>query len=108
MLTATKILPSHRVDTKGSADRALDAVARLKKSLGFLQASGNPRKAVFSNKQITEEMVAEARKNKKDPLRYLLILMTCAERCWSHGMALKQEANTEHRKKFLLLRKLEK
>jgi signal recognition particle subunit SRP68 len=62
-------------------------------------------------KKITINTINEAgigTKKGKDPLRYLLILMTCAERCWAHSMALKQEANTEHRKKFHMMRKLEK
>lgn len=53
-------------------------------------------------------MVVDACSTKKDPIRYLLIPLFCAERTWSYAMALKQEANTETRKKFHLIRKFRK
>ena len=86
-------------------------IQRLRKSVGNTQSSSNKSRSVYQMKKITITTVNEAgigNKKGRDPLRYLLILMTCAERCWSHAMALKQEANTEHRKKFHLVRKLEK
>jgi signal recognition particle subunit SRP68 len=73
-----------------------------------MQSTSTKSRSSFQQRKVTSELVNEAEKNKKDPLRYLLIVLTSAERCWSHAMALKQEANTEHRKKFHLLRKLEK
>ena len=79
--------------------------------MGFTQSSSNKSRSVYQMKKITTELINEAgtgSKKSKDPLRYLLILVTAAERCWSHAMALKQEANTEHRKKFHLIRRLEK
>ena len=53
-------------------------------------------------------MVLESFKSKKDPVRYLLIVLFTAERCWSYAMALKQEVDTEHRKRFHMLRRLAK
>jgi len=81
---------------------------RLRKSLGFIQASGSRFRSTFQAKNVTNEMVVEAIKIKKDPIRYLHIPLVSAERCWSYAMALKQEANTEPRKKFHLARKLKK
>lgn len=83
-------------------------IKRLRKSLAFVQATSAKSRSSFHQKKVTEELVCDAQKSKKDPLRYLLIVLMSSERCWSHAMALKQEANTEHRKKFHLLRKLEK
>ena len=83
-------------------------IKRLRKSLAFVQATSAKSRSTFQQKKVTEELVSEAEKNRKDPLRYLLIILMAAERCWAHAMALKQEANTEHRKKFHLLRKLDK
>jgi hypothetical protein len=40
--------------------------------------------------------------------RYFLIPLMSAERAWSYGMQLKQEANTEPRKKFHMLSRLKK
>lgn len=40
--------------------------------------------------------------------RYLYIPLMLAERAWSHAMQLRQEANTELRKKFHLVAKLRK
>ncbi|RWS21179.1 hypothetical protein B4U80_00527, partial [Leptotrombidium deliense] len=81
---------------------------RVRKSLGFIQSSGSKSKSTFHSKNVTNEMVFEASKNKKDPLRYLFIPLMSAERAWSYAMALKQEANTEPRKRFHLTRRLYK
>lgn len=40
--------------------------------------------------------------------RYLLLVLMDAERAWSYAMQLKQEANTEPRKRFHLLSRLRK
>lgn len=40
--------------------------------------------------------------------RYLLLILMDAERAWSYAMQLKQEANTEPRKRFHLLSRLRK
>lgn len=40
--------------------------------------------------------------------RYLLLVLMEAERAWSYAMQLKQEANTEPRKRFHLLSRLRK
>lgn len=39
-------------------------------------------------------------------IRFLYIPLINAERAWAYGMQLKQEANTETRKRFHLLRRL--
>ncbi|CAG2162591.1 unnamed protein product [Oppiella nova] len=80
---------------------------RIRRSLNFVQTTGKTR-PTFQLKDVTNEMVMSAHKAKKDPLRYLMIPLMCAERSWSHAMQLKQEANTEPRKKFHLIRKYKK
>lgn len=80
---------------------------RIRKSLHYVQSSGGKRSA-FQSKKITGQMVYEADKNNKDPIRYLLIPLMEAERAWAYAMQLKQEANTEQRKKFHLIRRLKK
>ena len=81
-------------------------IKRLRKSLDFTQIVSR-HKQVFKQKKATPALIVEAPKN-KDPLRYLHVSLMYAERCWAFAMALKQESNTEHRKKFHLVRKLRK
>ncbi|CAG10775.1 unnamed protein product, partial [Tetraodon nigroviridis] len=69
---------------------------RLRKTLGFKM--GNRHK--FIGKKITAEMLSDS--------RYLLMVLMEAERAWSYAMQLKQEANTEPRKRFHLLSRLRK
>ncbi|KAM4663077.1 signal recognition particle subunit SRP68 [Discoglossus pictus] len=69
---------------------------RLRKTLNFKM--GNRHK--FTGKKITVEMLSDN--------RYLLIILMDAERAWSYAMQLKQEANTEPRKRFHLLSRLRK
>uniref|UniRef100_A0A8C3GCQ6 Signal recognition particle subunit SRP68 n=1 Tax=Cyclopterus lumpus TaxID=8103 RepID=A0A8C3GCQ6_CYCLU len=69
---------------------------RLRKTLGFRM--GNRHK--FVGKKITVEMLSDS--------RYLLLVLMEAERAWSYAMQLKQEANTEPRKRFHLLARLRK
>ncbi|XP_055364908.1 signal recognition particle subunit SRP68 [Betta splendens] len=69
---------------------------RLRKTLGFRM--GNRHK--FIGKKVTVEMVSDS--------RYLLVVLMEAERAWSYAMQLKQEANTEPRKRFHLLARLRK
>ncbi|XP_008415867.1 signal recognition particle subunit SRP68 isoform X1 [Poecilia reticulata] len=69
---------------------------RLRKTLGFKM--GNRHK--FVGKKITVEILSDS--------RYLLLVLMEAERAWSYAMQLKQEANTEPRKKFHLLSRLRK
>ncbi|XP_061089288.1 signal recognition particle subunit SRP68 [Conger conger] len=69
---------------------------RLRKTLGFKM--GNRHK--FTGKKITVEMLSDN--------RYLLLVLMEAERAWSYAMQLKQEANTEPRKRFHLLSRLRK
>ncbi|XP_038597984.1 signal recognition particle subunit SRP68 [Tachyglossus aculeatus] len=69
---------------------------RLRKTLNFKM--GNRHK--FTGKKVTEELLSDS--------RYLLLILMDAERAWSYAMQLKQEANTEPRKRFHLLSRLRK
>ncbi|XP_076871996.1 signal recognition particle subunit SRP68 isoform X4 [Brachyhypopomus gauderio] len=69
---------------------------RLRKTLGFRM--GNRHK--FTGKKVTVEMLTDN--------RYLLLVVMEAERAWSYAMQLKQEANTEPRKRFHLVARLRK
>ncbi|KAM9792872.1 signal recognition particle subunit SRP68 [Neosynchiropus ocellatus] len=69
---------------------------RLRKTLGFKM--GNRHK--YTGKKITEDILSDS--------RYLLLVLMEAERAWSYAMQLKQEANTEPRKRFHLLARLRK
>ncbi|XP_029359174.1 signal recognition particle subunit SRP68 [Echeneis naucrates] len=69
---------------------------RLRKTLGFKM--GNRHK--FIGKKVTVDMLSDS--------RYLLLVLMEAERAWSYAMQLKQEANTEPRKRFHLLARLRK
>ncbi|XP_068269577.1 signal recognition particle subunit SRP68 isoform X2 [Nyctibius grandis] len=69
---------------------------RLRKTLNFKM--GNRHK--FTGKKVTEEMLSDN--------RYLLLVLMDAERAWSYAMQLKQEANTEPRKRFHSLSRLRK
>ncbi|XP_061583634.1 signal recognition particle subunit SRP68-like [Cololabis saira] len=69
---------------------------RLRKTLGFKM--GNRHK--FVGKKVTVEMLSDS--------RHLLLVLMEAERAWSYAMQLKQEANTEPRKRFHLLARLRK
>lgn len=46
--------------------------------------------------------------NPKADVRYLHVPLMLAERNWAYAMQLRQEANTEVRKKFHLIQKLRK
>ncbi|XP_067860481.1 signal recognition particle subunit SRP68 [Heptranchias perlo] len=69
---------------------------RLRKALGFKM--GNRHK--FTGKKVTAEILSDN--------RYLLLVLMDAERAWSYAMQLKQEANTEPRKRFHLFSRLRK
>lgn len=69
---------------------------RLRKTLGFKM--GNRHK--FIGKKVTVEILSDS--------RYLLLVLMEAERAWSYAMQLKQEANTEPRKRFHLMARLRK
>ncbi|KAG1658623.1 Signal recognition particle subunit SRP68 [Nymphon striatum] len=69
---------------------------RLRKSLHFFQ--GTKHRVV--PKKVTDEVLAE--------VRFLYIPLFMAERAWSYAMQLKQEANTEPRKRFHLISRLHK
>uniref|UniRef100_A0A3Q3KRE2 Signal recognition particle subunit SRP68 n=1 Tax=Monopterus albus TaxID=43700 RepID=A0A3Q3KRE2_MONAL len=68
---------------------------RLRKTLGFKM--GNRHK--FIGKKVTVEILSDS---------YLLLVLMEAERAWSYAMQLKQEANTEPRKRFHLMARLRK
>lgn len=54
----------------------------------------------FKRKDITPVMVNDD--------KFLQIPLIMAERCWSYAMQLRQESNTELRKKFHLVSRLRK
>ncbi|XP_070579541.1 LOW QUALITY PROTEIN: signal recognition particle subunit SRP68-like [Ptychodera flava] len=69
---------------------------RIRKSIKFVQGHRNK----FQSKKVSEENMTDC--------RFLHIPLFSAERAWSYAMQLKQEANTEPRKKFHLNRRLRK
>ncbi|XP_033097462.1 signal recognition particle subunit SRP68-like [Anneissia japonica] len=69
---------------------------RMRKSLKFLQ--GRRGKPKFVKREITEEIITD--------VRFLYLPLIHAERAWGHAMQLKQEANTEPRKRFHLTARL--
>lgn len=54
----------------------------------------------FKRKDITPVMISED--------KFLQVPLTMAERAWSYAMQLRQESNTEPRKKFHLISRLKK
>jgi len=81
---------------------------RLRRLRRSLKQSASGRSKGMYLKKVINQVVVDACATKKDPIRYLLIPLFSAERAWSYAMALKQEANTESRKKFHLIRKFKK
>ncbi|XP_064617807.1 signal recognition particle subunit SRP68-like [Liolophura sinensis] len=71
-------------------------IRRIRKSLHFPQ--GDRRRV--QPKVITQELLKD--------VRYLHLPLFCAERAWGYAMQLKDEANTEHRKKFHMSARLKK
>ncbi len=69
---------------------------RLRKTLHFV--CGNQKR--FQKKDINIEEVGDS--------KFLLIPLFQAERAWAFAMQLKQESNTEPRKKFHLINRLRK
>lgn len=69
---------------------------RLRKTLNFTQFS----KHRFQKKKVTKEIVTDA--------KFLQIPLMSAERAWALAMQLKQEANSEPRKRFHLMERLRK
>uniref|UniRef100_A0A8C7HIQ0 Signal recognition particle subunit SRP68 n=1 Tax=Oncorhynchus kisutch TaxID=8019 RepID=A0A8C7HIQ0_ONCKI len=98
IVTHCKIHPSLSLCPRGYCSRRL---RRLRKTLGF--KCGNRHK--FTGKKVTVEMLSD---NRYADNRYLLLVLMEAERAWSYAMQLKQEANTEPRKRFHLLSRLRK
>ncbi|KAH7950433.1 hypothetical protein HPB49_023888 [Dermacentor silvarum] len=71
---------------------------RLRKSLHFLQ--GNKHR--YQGREVTDELLGGG------DARYLLMVVVQCERAWAHAMQLRQEANTEPRKRFHLFGRLRK
>ncbi|KAK7112430.1 signal recognition particle subunit SRP68-like [Littorina saxatilis] len=71
-------------------------IRRIRKSLHFPQGG----KHRVTPKKVTPELLTDS--------RYIQLPLFCAERCWSHAMQLKAEANTEPRKKFHMMSRLKK
>nr|CAG4643892.1 EOG090X04NF [Lepidurus arcticus] len=69
---------------------------RLRKALHVMQGD----KKSYKKKEVTVEMIKDE--------RHLHIPLFQAERSWSYAMQLKQESNTEPRKKFHLISRLKK
>lgn len=75
-------------------------ISRLRKVLKIPQ--GDRRH--FKKRDVTEGHISSSRADE----RYLQIPLALAERCWSYAMQLRQESNTEQRKKFHCIQKLRK
>ncbi|CAG9773695.1 unnamed protein product [Ceutorhynchus assimilis] len=75
-------------------------IGRLRKVLKIPQ--GDRRH--FKKRDVTESHVLSPKADE----RYLQLPLMLAERCWSYAMQLRQESNTEPRKKFHLVQKLRK
>ncbi|XP_018568146.1 signal recognition particle subunit SRP68 [Anoplophora glabripennis] len=75
-------------------------VSRLRKVLKIPQ--GDRRH--FKKRDVTEAHIASPKADE----RFLHIPLVLSERCWAYAMQLRQEANTEPRKKFHLVQKLRK
>lgn len=58
----------------------------------------------FKKRDVTEAHIINPRADD----RFLHIPLMLTERCWAYAMQLRQEANTEPRKKFHLVQKLRK
>ncbi|ENN74858.1 hypothetical protein HUJ04_003091 [Dendroctonus ponderosae] len=75
-------------------------ISRLRKVLRLPQ--GDRRH--FKKRDVTENHIINPRSDE----RFLHIPLILSERCWAYAMQLKQESNTEPRKKFHLIQKLRK
>ncbi|KAL3273490.1 hypothetical protein HHI36_014931 [Cryptolaemus montrouzieri] len=75
-------------------------IRRLRKVLKLPQ--GDRRH--FKKRDVTDQHLL----NPNSDERYLHIYLVMAERCWAYAMQLRQESNTEPRKKFHLIQKLRK
>lgn len=71
-------------------------IRRLRKVLHVTQGD----KRHFKKKEITEAMIKDE--------KFLYVPLMMAERCWSHAMQLRQESNTEPRKRFHHISRLRK
>ncbi|XP_067644307.1 signal recognition particle subunit SRP68 isoform X2 [Eurosta solidaginis] len=75
-------------------------IRRLRKALKYPQGD----KRHFKRRDVTLAQLTGKRADE----RYIHIPLISAERAWSYAMQLKQEANTEPRKRFHLIKKLRK
>ncbi|XP_057670042.1 signal recognition particle subunit SRP68 [Diorhabda carinulata] len=75
-------------------------ISRLRKVLKIPQ--GDRRH--FKKRDVTEAHIISPRSDE----RFLHIPLILAERCWAYAMQLRQESNTEPRKKFHLVQKMRK
>lgn len=75
-------------------------MARLRKVLKLPQAE----KRHFKKRDVTAAHLIGA----KSDIRFLHVPLVMAERAWAFAMALRQESNTEPRKRFHLIAKLRK
>lgn len=81
---------------------------RIRKALGFVQSVGTKNRSTFLLKHVTPEIIFDGKRSTKDMVKYLYIPLINAERCWSYAMQSKQEAQTQTRRKFFMVRKLRK
>lgn len=82
-------------------------IARLRKSLKIPQGD----KRHYKKRDVTVAHLDGGSKTISGPSgdeRFLYIPLILAERAWSYAMQLRQESNTEQRKKFHLIAKLRK
>lgn len=81
---------------------------RIRKALGYVQASAIKNRMQFSKKPVTTQLVFDSKKNEKDAVLLLYIPMICAERAWAYAMQLKQEIEKDPRKRYHMIRRFRK
>ncbi|OTF72213.1 hypothetical protein BLA29_001326 [Euroglyphus maynei] len=82
---------------------------RIRKALGFVQSVGSKNRSTYQPKPVTTQVAFdEKNQNSKNAIKYLYIPLICAERSWAYAMQCKQEASTETRRKFHMIRRLRK
>lgn len=83
---------------------------RIRKALGFVQSVGSKNRTIYQPKPVTPQIAFNDDKiqNSKNAHKYLYIPLICAERSWAYAMQCKQEASTETRRKFHMIRRLRK
>ena len=82
---------------------------RIRKALGFVQSVGSKNRTTYQPKPVTPQIAFEEKnQSSKNAIKYLYIPLICAERSWAYAMQCKQEASTETRRKFHMIRRLRK